>query len=519
MKNSKRDKKGYRPKSKQHQKKRKASKKHCISGKIDRVSVERIKPDPGNARTHSRKQTNQIANSIGQFGFTNPILVDEKSVIIAGHGRLEAARQLGLTKVPVIRIHHLNKAQKRALMLADNKIAENAGWDFELLAAEFEELSVELPDLGFDLELTGFSTGEIDSILDDHEGRSSEPAEIIEPINGHPPVSQRGQLWQLGKHRLICGDSRDPNTASSLFGDELAIMVITDPPYNVRIKGHVGGRGKVKHQEFAFASGEMSDEQYQQFLKQTLQNIVRVSTEGALIYSFIDWRHVEGLLTCGRGLRLILKNICVWNKTTPGQGSFYRSAHELVVVFQKAGANSINNIELGKYGRNRTNVWSYPGVNTFRTGKRDELAIHPTVKPVGMIAEAIKDASRRNDVVFDPFIGSGTTILAAEKVGRRCYGVEYEPKYVDTAIRRWQELTGKDAVLLADNVGLDFTSNADQENIVTDSPLLVTKSPNAPNAPSAGSFINLTFDEVEQLLRDRGVSEVPLNTQPEGEAS
>ncbi|UXX85088.1 site-specific DNA-methyltransferase [Roseovarius pelagicus] len=234
----------------------------------------------------------------------------------------------------------------------------------------------------------------------------------------------------------------------SLFEEQIASLVITDPPYNVKIQGHVGGRGKTKHNEFAFASGEMSDKEFKGFLRDSIKVMQGHTGDGALLYLFMDWRHIEVLLSVGRKLSLALKSFCVWNKTTPGQGSFYRSAHELVAVFAKPGVASTNNVQLGRYGRNRTNVWTYPGVNTFQNGKGGDLTLHPTVKPVAMIAEAIKDASRRGEIVLDPFLGSGTKLLAAEKVGRRCYGVEYEPKYVDTAIRRWQQLTGKDAVLV-----------------------------------------------------------------------
>jgi len=487
--------------------KKSARNKFRLSGKVKKVAIDSITPNSHNARTHSKKQIGQIADSIRKFGFTNPIIVDEKSIIIAGHGRHSAAKLLELTKVPVIRVSHLSQFEKRALMLADNKIAENAGWDVEILAAELEGLSIALPELDFDLELTGFSTGEIDVLFGDHEVRSAEPAEIIKPVDDLPPISLRGYLWRLGKHLLLCGDSRNQAAVVYMFRDEFATMVVTDPPYNVKVKGHVGGRGKIKHEEFAFASGEMSDEEYQLFLNQTLGNTAGVCISGGLIYSFIDWRHIEVVLTCGRNLGLILKNICVWNKTTPGQGSFYRSAHELVVVFQKPGDKAINNVELGKYGRNRTNVWSYPGVNTFMTGNSDELTLHPTVKPIAMIAEAIKDASRRNDIVFDPFIGSGTTILAAEKVGRRCYGIEYEPKYVDTAIRRWQELTGKDAVLIADNIG--------QDNDAVETSLQSAELSECATVPT---LINQTFGEVEQYRRSQDAAVPTLNVTPRGDA-
>lgn len=246
----------------------------------------------------------------------------------------------------------------------------------------------------------------------------------------------------------MCGDARESETVGKLFEGNIASLIVTDPPYNVKVQGHVGGRGKTKHDEFAFASGEMSDEEFKGFLRASIQVMLTHSADGALIFAFMDWRHIEMLLSVGRELALPLKNVCVWNKTAPFQGSFYCSTHELIAVFSKPGSTSTNNVRLGKFGRNRSNVWTFPGVNTFQANKAGELALHPTVKPVAMIAEAIKDASKRGEIVFDPFHGSGTTLLAAEKTGRRCFCVEYEPKYVDIAIRRWQAMTGKDAVLV-----------------------------------------------------------------------
>ncbi|AML53649.1 DNA methylase N-4 [Falsihalocynthiibacter arcticus] len=412
------------------------------------MAIADLKPNPRNARTHSKKQVRQIASSIRQFGFNNPILVDENNVVIAGHGRLAAAIHLGLSEVPTVCLSHLSDAEKRAYILADNKIALNAGWDGELLAVELGELAVLMPEIDLDLEITGFDTGEIDLILTDHEESNPSTSKEDEvPIVSDVAIAKRGDIWQLGGHCVMCGDARDNSAVAELFAGQSAKMALTDPPYNVKVQGHVGGRGKTKHDEFAFASGEMSDPEFKAFLRESMDVMLKHSKDGALLYLFMDWRHFEILLSAGSELGLILKNVCVWNKTTPGQGSFYRSAHELVAVFAKPGESSANNIQLGRFGRNRTNVWTYPGVNTFRTGQGGDLGLHPTVKPVAMIAEAIKDATKRGEIVLDPFLGSGTAVLAAEKTGRRCFGVEYEPKYVDIAIRRWQQLTGKDAVL------------------------------------------------------------------------
>lgn len=415
---------------------------------LEFVATDKLKPNARNARTHSKKQINQIAASIRQFGFNNPILIDDAFGVIAGHGRLQAAKQLGLADVPVVCLSHLSDAETRAYILADNKIALNAGWDSELLALELGELADQLPEIDLDLEITGFEMGEIDVLLSDHEDPAPPQSdEDALPVLKDVVVAKPGDIWHLGENCIMCGDARDTDAIADLFAGQTASLVLTDPPYNVRVQGHVGGRGKTKHSEFAFASGEMSDEEFTSFLRDSVKVMQRHSDDGSLLYVFMDWRHIEILLSAGRDRGLILKNICIWNKTTPGQGSFYRSAHELVAVFSKPGKPATNNVQLGRFGRNRSNVWTYPGVNTFQTGKGDDLALHPTVKPVAMISEAIKDASRRGEIVFDPFLGSGTTLLAADKVGRRCYGVEYEPGYVDIAIRRWQQITGKDAVL------------------------------------------------------------------------
>ena len=459
-------------------------------GKIEALPVDQLKPNPRNARTHSKKQIRQIARSIERFQFLNPILIDENNVVLAGHGRLAAARLLGLKTVPTIKLSHLSDAEKRSYVIADNKIALAAGWDRSMLEVELGELAYVLPEIdpGLDITITGFSVGEVDSILVDHEAEHRDPADTLGPMD-HPIVSMRGDLWCMGdrsSHRLLCGDAQSSEAMAQLMGGKSAAMVMTDPPYNVRVNGHVGGRGKTKHSEFVFASGEMTQDAYRAFLAVVIQLMVVASRGGTLIYIFIDWRHVEDALQTCRSLGLQLRDICVWNKTSPGQGSLYRSAHELVVVCQVDGGEATNNIELGRHGRNRTNVWTYPGVNTFRTSKDDDYALHPTVKPVALIAEAIKDASPRGGIILDPFLGSGTTLLACEKVGRRCYGLEYEPVYVDTAIRRWQQFAGQDAILVgcADDgdafaalVGLTFDEVGRQR-----AELAIAASPSAPEA-------------------------------------
>lgn len=225
-------------------------------------------------------------------------------------------------------------------------------------------------------------------------------------------------------------------------------MVFADPPYNVRIAS-VQGQGKIKHREFASASGEMSSEEFAAFLGRAMSIAAQYSRGGSIHYVCMDWRHLGEALAAGKEVYTELKNLVVWTKTNAGQGSFYRSQHELILVFKNGVGPHQNNIELGRHGRSRSNVWTYAGVNTFRAGRMDELSIHPTVKPVGLVADAMRDCSRRGDIILDPFMGSGTTILAAERVGRRGYGLEIDPLYVDAAIRRWQDFTKRDAVLKA----------------------------------------------------------------------
>jgi DNA modification methylase len=412
---------------------------------IEQTPINALQPQDRNARTHSKRQIRQIAASIRQFGFNNPILTDDNLHVIAGHGRVEAAKLLGEATVPTVRLSHLSDAQKRAYLIADNALATKAGWDRDILAIEIQGLI----DLGFDVELTGFETGEIDLILDDWQEASAEvtAADQVCECDAGPAISQPGDLWCLGSHRLLCGDARSPEAYAKLLGDTKADLVFTDPPYNVRIGGHVSGLGRVQHREFAMASGEMTDDEFTQFLKATLGAAVNASRDGALHYVCMDWRHLFETLSAGRALYGSLLNMCVWNKDNGGMGSFYRSKHELVLVFKVGTACHTNNVELGRHGRNRTNVWDYAGVNTFRHDRLEELAMHPTVKPVALIADAIKDASKQSETILDPFCGSGSTIIAAEKTGRQACGLEIDPKYVDVAVRRWQTFTGKLAVL------------------------------------------------------------------------
>ena len=417
--------------------------------KIDYVKIGELREYSENPKIHEEKQIQQIAKSINKFGFTNPILVDEKSEIIAGHGRLLAAQLLKLETIPIIRLTHLSEPEKRAYRIADNRLAENGQWNVELLKLEFseiEKLALNLED-ELNLDITGFDFKEIDVLLakDKPNEKADDKLNSVPYVAENEIVSQHGDVWLLGKHKVICGDALKEETYQRLFHDVHANMVFIDPPYNVKIQGHVCGAGQTKHKEFAFASGEMDEAEFTSFLKTTMKNISKYSAEASVHYICLDWRHIYELLSASRDVYAKMLNMIVWCKKNGGMGSFYRSQHELGFVFQNGKGSHVNNVELGKHGRYRTNVWHYAGVNSFGSEQKN-LKMHPTVKPVELVRDAILDASKRGNIVLDAFLGSGTTLIAAEKTGRICYGIEYEPLYIDTIIRRYYELTGVWAV-------------------------------------------------------------------------
>ena len=402
--------------------------------------IDGIIPDPRNARTHSKSQVKQIVASITEFGFTNPILVDEGGRIIAGHGRLLAAKSMRLSEVPTIELRYLNEFQKRALRLADNKIALNAGWDTDQLRIEIEELST--LDVDFDLTVTGFSTGELDVLLNGE-------ADPLDDDIPEPPTSSRakkGEIWVCGPHRIGCGDGRDLAFLRKVVGEGARIdAAFLDPPYNVRINGHANAAGR--HREFAMASGEMSELEFRKFLAETLGACAQVSRDGAIHFVCMDWRHMEDVASVGHGVYGSLLNLCFWNKSNAGMGSLYRSKHELIFVYKVGTAPHFNAVELGRHGRNRSNVWDYASVNSLQGSRREDLALHPTVKPIALVSDALQDVTKRGELVLDLFLGSGTTLLAAERSGRVFRGTEIDPGYVDVAIERWEAMTGKKATL------------------------------------------------------------------------
>jgi DNA modification methylase len=399
-----------------------------------------------NPRTHTPRQIKQIAASITEFGFINPILIDGADEIVAGHARVTAAISLGMTDVPTVRVDHLSPVQIRAYVIADNRLAENAGWDRELLALELQDLSVQ-PN--FDVTVTGFETAEIDLLVSETSDKESDEADVIPEIDrSTPAVTRPGDCWQIGDHFLLCADALKAESYIQLLSGKRAQMVFTDPPYNVRIARNVSGLGKAQHREFAMASGEMTQREFTAFLRQAFTRLVEFSTDGSIHFVCMDWRHIREMADAAEDAYTELKNICVWSKTNAGMGSLYRSAHEFVFVYKNGRAKHINNVELGRFGRSRTNVWEYAGMSSFGKDRETSLAGHPTPKPLALVSDAILDCSKRGSIILDAFAGSGTTLLAAEKTGRRGYGIELDPHYADLVIRRFEDVYSLRAILV-----------------------------------------------------------------------
>ena len=408
------------------------------------IDLNDIAPYANNAKQHPPWHIDQLIASIKQFSFITPIIVREhngKYIIIAGHGRCEAAKKLGLKQVPIILVSNLSDAQVKAYRIADNQLNLNTGYDEDLLRVELQEL--DKLDLDFNLEILGFGTGELDIIIGGEAPAENDEADVIPEIKERF-VTKPGDIWILGNHLLLCGNSLEPANYKALMNGDMAHAIFTDPPWNVPISGHVCGNGQIQHDEFAMASGEMTDDEFVAFLEAFIALVIEYSKDGSLHYLCIDWRGIYQMISAGQGQYSELKNICIWNKSNGGMGSLYRSKHEFVPVFKHGSAPHTNNVLLGASGRYRTNVWDYPGVNTF--GRTDDLKLHPTVKPVAMVADAIMDCTNRGEIVLDPFAGSGSTLIACEQVGRAARCIELEPKYCDVIVRRWQEFTGQVAV-------------------------------------------------------------------------
>jgi len=406
------------------------------------VRIASCKPLGRETRKHPPGQVRKLAASLDRFGFVLPILIDAQGRVVAGWGLVLAARQIGLTEVPAISLTDLSEAELRTLRLALNRLTDDSSWEGGELALEFSEILELAPQI--DLEVTGFEMGEIDVLLD---GRGLDQEDELPEIDaGAAPVTRSGDLWLLGEHRLLCGDALVAESCGRVLGAEKADMLFADPPYNVPIDGHVSGLGAVKHADFAMASGELSSAEFQAFLRTSLGHAASCSIDGAVHYLCMDWRHVKEVIVAGEEIYSELKNLCIWNKSNAGMGSLYRSKHELIFVFKVGRGAHINNVALGRYGRHRTNVWDYVSQNALNGTAKSKLALHPTVKPVAMVADAIRDCSNRNGVILDPFGGAGTTLIAAERTGRRARLIEIDPLFVDVTVQRWQRLTGGTAL-------------------------------------------------------------------------
>ena len=420
--------------------------------RVEYLPVSALRPSPHNARVHPPGQARMLAKSIKKFGFVMPLLTDEKLNVLAGHGRLDVAKQLRMATVPVLRVSHLTEEERAAYMIADNRLAEHAHWDNDLLSSAF----VRLGETGFDLTLTGFDLSEIDMIVSDvEESRPDVPDKFDDvPEAASEPITREGDLWYLGRHALYCGNTRDPSSFDRLMWGQQADVLFTDAPYNLATKS-ISGNGRTQHRDFVEASGEMSPAEFVRFLQVTLGNAAYCCRDGAIAYTFMDWRHMGEMLQAGTRVFGPLKQLCVWGKTAAGMGTFYRSQHELVFVWKVGADANVNNFKLGQNGRHRSNLWTYAGVNTFRAERMDQLQLHPTVKPVALISDALKDVTNRGDIVLDCFGGSGSTLIASEKTGRAARLIEIDPQYCDATIRRFQKLTGKSAKLSVGQMTFD----------------------------------------------------------------
>lgn len=420
-----------------------------IGKKIQNTPINAIKPNPHNPISYPETKLAKFAQFISKYDAPLVIVIDKDMQIITGYAHWRAAQIAGHTAVPTVKAEHLNKQEIATFMLADQKLLQSAEWEEDQLHSIFEILyEYELTcDAEYDISLTGFETAEIDNclygVIPDEDSSATE--NLIQEIATKPAISQSGDIWVMGPHRLICGDSNDLQTYARLMHNKQAHLVATDPPYNLKIEGFVSGNGKTRHREFKDGSGEMTSPEYEKFLQTILSHCYQFQHEAALAYIFMDWRHTSELLAAAQSIDLRQINLCVWDKGVGGMGSFYRSQHELVHIFRRGNKQHRNNIMLGKYGRNRSNVWQYPSANMSGEG-RAMLKNHPTPKPVPMIMDIIKDVTKTGDIVLDPFMGSGTTLIAAEKTGRISYGIEVDPIYVDLALHRWESLTGKKAL-------------------------------------------------------------------------
>jgi DNA modification methylase len=424
--------------------------------RVEWAPVETLRPNPKNARTHSKKQIRQIAWSIRQFGFLNPAIVDDENMILAGHGRFEAARLEGLTDVPVLRFNHLTEAEKRAYAIADNRITERAGWDRQLLSVELGELVDLLPIEGLEISLTGFEIPEIELLVASRAKPRSTPEDVVPQPPLHA-VTRPGDLWLLGDQRLLCGDARSAVDFGRLMEGTFAAAVFCTPPS--MLVGSAIRRGGPEPPGSGLESAEMSSEQYREFLLQTLGNAAGVSSEGAIHFVCTDWRRINDLIEAGRTLYGEMLSLVVWDKSSVGPGWPYRSQHEPIGVFQVGRQLHQNNTESRRFGRNRSDVWTYPVPRAAAKNRVAARAADPS-KPLALVADALLDCTAKGEIVLDPFAGSGATILASEKIARAAYALEREARFVDVAIQRWRGMTKREPILAGDGRGFAAVAEA-----------------------------------------------------------
>jgi DNA modification methylase len=422
--------------------------------KAEYVDPSTLKPIPGAPRYHPKSQMRGLGKSLRAFGQVLPILIDAEDRIISGLALWQVATKLGFSEVMVIRIEYLTQPQIKALMIALNRLGDLARWDDEALNAILLDLH-EL-DLDFDIEATGFTEIEIELRVQDLDFTESDETPVV--VGDGPAIVTPGELWKLGDHLLFCGDALLETSWPALMPHEQAAAVVTDPPFNVEIDGHVTGSGKHRHREFAVAVGELSQGEFTAFLKTAMSHSHQWSLPGSVHHWAMDWRHVVEIGIAGQATYERFLNIAVWAKNRPGMGSYLRSQHELFFIFAKGGAPARNNIQLGRFGRSRSNVWSYPSAASLaKTAEEgNPLSFHPTVKPLALICDILLDSTVKRDIVVDPFAGSGTTVIACEKLGRTARVMELDPAYCDLIIRRWQHWTGESAVRVVD--GLTFAA-------------------------------------------------------------
>jgi DNA methylase/ParB-like nuclease domain len=432
---------------------------------IEYKSLASLLPYPGNPRKHDKRQVRQIARSIEAFGFNVPLLINAENHVVAGHGRLLASRLLNLTEVPTIRLEHLTEAQARAFTIADNRLNENSAWDHQLLGEQLKILADS--DLDFDLEVTGFEIKEVDCFIENLTSateRVAKAADVIPDLHGRPLVTRAGDCWNLGRHRVYCGDARSDSAYTTLMQGRRAEMVFAGPPCQDPINACLTRFGAVHHTEFAMVSDPRNASQFAESLRTSLTNLANNSVDGALNFICVDWRHSPELLTAAQSVYTEFKDLCVWVKDKPEQGSLYRNQHQLVFVFKTGKKPHRNGVHRRPCGQYRSNVWNYRGVKSRSHGQGAEglSNLHQTIKPVDMVADAILDCTRRGQLVLDRFLGNGTTLLAAEDTGRTCYGMELDPQHVDTTLRRWRKFTGQN--ILEESTGRSFDDIEEERN-------------------------------------------------------